>query len=308
MVGLPSTTNQSCLAINGTEKMGTSYLYYFYRYWADTLAFKFCQGTKQMSYTAKMVKKFPIYAPKEVNEQSRIASALSSIDNLLASLDKLIAKKQAIKQGAMQQLLTGKKRLKGFAEMWVEVKIGNVGSLLNTTINPQMTPNNLYHEYSMPAFDEGKHPIITQGQDMHSSRFAIKGEVLLVNKLNVRQKRIWYVHCCMQNSLCSMEFLPFISSKVDLKFLHYLLLTNKIVEDFKDMSKGTSNSQKRIVPNDFLEYKVVIPNNISEQRAIASVLTSMDNELAALTAKKQKYAAIKQGMMQQLLTGKIRLI
>lgn len=113
IVGKPSTTNQSCLALNSTDKMGTDYLYWFYNFYSETLAFKYAQGTKQQSFTADIVRKLPIYCPKEKSEQTRIATALSSIDSLISELDKLIDKKRAIKQGTMQQLLTGKKRLKG---------------------------------------------------------------------------------------------------------------------------------------------------------------------------------------------------
>ena len=79
-VGAPATTNQSCLALNGTERMCTAYLIWFYRMWGQYLAFKYSQGTKQQSYTANIVKKLPIYVPKDIAEQQAIAEALSDID------------------------------------------------------------------------------------------------------------------------------------------------------------------------------------------------------------------------------------
>lgn len=87
-VGAPATTNQSCLAINGTERMCTEYLYWFYRMWGQYLAFKYCQGTKQQSYTANIVRNLPIYGPKDIFEQKAIAEALNDIDGLIAVLDK----------------------------------------------------------------------------------------------------------------------------------------------------------------------------------------------------------------------------
>lgn len=136
IVGKPSTTNQSCLALNSTDKMGTDYLYWFYNFYSETLAFKYAQGTKQQSFTADIVRKLPIYCPKEKSEQTRIATALSSIDSLISELDKLIDKKRAIKQGTMQQLLTGKKRLKGFSEPWVEKKLGEIGKFVSGNCFP----------------------------------------------------------------------------------------------------------------------------------------------------------------------------
>ena len=241
-------------------------------------------------------------------EQTRIASALTSVDNLLTSLGKLIEKKRAIKQGAMQMLLTGKKRLKGFDEPWVEKKLGEIGGLTKQSVNPQLFPDTLFSEYSMPAFDNGQSPYLKCGNMMFSNRTVIDGETLLYNKLNVRQKRIWLVKKCAQKSVCSSEFLAYKSNGISLCLLKYILNTNRVTKDFIDMSKGTSNSQKRIQPSDFLNYLICYPESGIEQSAIASVLTSMDNEITALEAKKAKYEAIKQGMMQQLLTGRIRLV
>ena len=152
-VGAPSATNQSCLAINGTDKMCTEYLLWFYRMWGQYLAFKYCQGTKQQSYTADIVKKLPIYGPKDIAEQRAIAEALSDVDGLIAALDKKIAKKRLIKQGAMQQLLTGKTRLPGFTDEWVEKKVKDVfrvtrGYVLAT--NKVMERPDGYHKY--PVF------------------------------------------------------------------------------------------------------------------------------------------------------------
>ena len=249
-----------------------------------------------------------VITPVSVEEQKSIASALTSIDNLISSLDKLIEKKKNIKQGTMQQLLTGKKRLKGFSEPWEENTLQSLGYFDGKSVTPYLSPNDVYYEYSMPAFDECKKPNISKGTEMLSARVAINGEVLLINKLNVRQKRIWYIERCEDNAVCSGEFLPYKSSVIDLTLLRHILLTDKVVQDFIDMSTGTSNSQRRIRPKNVLDYKVNIPTDKKEQKAIADVLTSMDNEISALEAKKDKYEYLKQGMMQQLLTGKIRLI
>lgn len=171
-----------------------------------------------------------------------------------------------------------------------------------------MFPSTLFSEYSMPAFDNGQSPDFKYGNEMFSNRTVIDGETLLYNKLNVRQKRIWLVKECGQESICSAEFLAYKSNNINLDLLKYILSTNRVTKDFIDMSKGTSNSQKRIQPADFLDYSICYPKSGAEQKAIAFVLSSMDEEISALEVKQEKYTVIKQGMMQQLLTGKIRLI
>ncbi len=243
-----------------------------------------------------------------VSEQKSIADALSNMDKLISVIEKQVAKKKAIKQGAMQELLTGKKRLPGFSGEWQYMEIGKHGTLIRESINPQLSPSDYFWEYSMPAFDNEKIPVKQIGSDMHSNRTVIYGKVLLFNKLNVRQKRIWMINQCRNRAVCSSEFLPYQSDKINLELLAQILNTDEVTLQFVGMSTGTSNSQKRITPNDFLEYKVYLPIDEDEQSAIAEVLVCMGKEIEALEKKLAKYRQIKQGMMQQLLTGKIRLV
>jgi len=240
-------------------------------------------------------------------EQEAIVEALYDIDILINDLVKLIRKKEEIRQGTMQMLVTGKKRLPGYYADFEHFAIGELGSLAKTSINPSQEPKTIFDEYSMPAFDDGAKPHQMLGGTMLSTRIKLTPDTLLFNKLNVRQRRVWLVKECSNNSVCSSEFLPYKSEKIDLSFLKQLLLTNKVTKDFEDMSSGTSNSQQRITPTDFLKYEIVIPS-LQEQREIALILFDMDAEIRKLEEKLSKYQKVKQGMMEELLTGKVRLI
>ena len=264
-------------------------------------------GIKVSSISKSAIAGTMIAVPKP-DEQTKIVAALSDIDALITNLEKLIAKKKAIKQGAMQELLTGKRRLPGFDGEWGNVVIGENGYLLRESINPQIMPLSVFSEYSMPAFDFGKKPNRVVGADMHSNRTVISGNVLLFNKLNVRQKRIWLVCASEKNAVCSSEFLPYCSDAISLRFLAHVLGTEEVTAYFIGSSTGTSNSQKRITPATFLEYSLFAPLEISEQNAIADVLDNMDREIVQLEQKLKKYQNIKCGMMSELLTGRIRLV
>ena len=111
ILGKDATTNQSCMAIYGTDKMIIPYLYHYYLLNGEELAFQYCQGTKQQSYTAAIVKELPIYYPCDIVEQQAIAQILSDMDSEIKQLEKKLAKYQQIKQGMMQELLTGRIRL-----------------------------------------------------------------------------------------------------------------------------------------------------------------------------------------------------
>lgn len=192
-------------------------------------------------------------------------------------------------------------------EDWEVVVIGEQGILQNRSVNPQQEPHKIFCEYSMPSYDNDKIPIYRCGNEMYSSRFAICGPVLLFNKLNVRQKRIWFLENTPSDSICSMEFLPYSSDSIDLLLLSHILGTDQSTEYFVGLSKGTSNSQKRIRPIDFISKKIAIPSSLAEQQTIAEALSDIDGLIAALDKKIAKKRLIKQGAMQQLLTGKKRL-
>ncbi|ELY4321084.1 restriction endonuclease subunit S [Cronobacter turicensis] len=111
IVGKPSATNQSCMAIYPNNKLDSNYLYHWYVYNGETLAFKYCQGTKQLSYTAGLIRKIPLFLPTNKKEQTAIAAILSDMDKDIQTLQQRLDKTRQLKQGMMQELLTGKTRL-----------------------------------------------------------------------------------------------------------------------------------------------------------------------------------------------------
>ena len=254
-----------------------------------------------------IVSRLKVVYPESLEEQEQIITTLSEMDALISDLQKLIRKKKDVRQGTMQMLVTGRKRLPGYYADFERFAIGELGNLAKTSINPSQEPKTIFDEYSMPAFDDGAKPKQVLGETMLSSRITLTHNTLLFNKLNVRQRRVWLVKDCSNNAVCSSEFLPYKSAKIDLSFLRQLLLTDKVTKDFEDMSSGTSNSQQRITPADFLKYEISIPS-LQEQREIALILFDMDTAIQRLEEKLSKYQKIKQGMMEELLTGKVRLV
>ena len=248
-----------------------------------------------------------------LHEQHRIASALTSIDNLISSLGKLIEKKKNIKQGAMQQLLTGKTRLKGFSEPWVKRKLREnatiqrggsprpIEAYLTTSRNGinwikigDVRPNDKFIRHTAEK-------IIPEG--VSHSRQVYKGDFILSNSMSFGRPYILDIDGCIHDGWLVIKDY---SNTYDMDFLYYILSSNAIFEQYIAMAAGSSvkNLNKEKVANVVL----FAPQSLAEQRAIATILNKMDNEITALEAKKAKYEAIKQGMMQQLLTGKIRLI
>ena len=131
ITGIDATTNQSCMALYPTNALTTKYLFYYYEKFGNWLAFRYCQGTKQQSYSGAIARKLPIIYPPNPIDQRAITTALSDVDAFITSLDMLIAKKRDLKQAAMQELLTGKRRLSGFNEKWKAKTLGEVATIVS---------------------------------------------------------------------------------------------------------------------------------------------------------------------------------
>lgn len=246
-------------------------------------------------------------------EQHHIASALTSIDNLISSLGKLIEKKKNIKQGAMQQLLTGETRLKGFDEPWMEHTIDELFDLGNgytpSKSNPAYWTNGTIPWFRME--DIRTNGRILKDSIQHVTPEAVKGNglypkysIILSTTATIGEHAL-----LIADSLANQQF-TFLNRKVNRRdmidiifFYHYCFILGKWCRD--NINAG---GLLAVNMDDLKNHSIYIPKSIAEQQAIATILTKMDDEITALEAKKAKYEAIKQGMMQQLLTGKIRLI
>lgn len=143
-------------------------------------------------------------------------------------------------------------------------------------MDPQQTPDKIFAEYSMPAFDNGNGPDIVSGYEMNSIRKIVDTPCLLINKLNVRKKRIWMVEKPENNAVCSAEFVPIYSNGVNLKYIKYIVLEDKFTKYLEDCSSGSSNSQKRVTPDVIMDAKIMIPK-IDEQLKIGEFFDNLDH-------------------------------
>lgn len=298
ILGTSATTNQSCLALRSTEKMSVEYWFYFYQFWSDWYAFRFSQGTKQQSYKADIVKKFPVVYPKDKQEQSRITEALSDIDKLIVSLSKMIEKKRLMKQGTMQQLLTGKKRLPGFKGEWEEKAIGSICKIVMG-----QSPSSVFYNTK----GEGL-PLVQGNADIEKRRTIIRFYTSQITKTCDVRDIIMSVRApvgtigramhksCIGRGVCAIKY------SNDYLY-HYLIFIEKSWGEF---SKGSTFDS--INYRELSEVSIILPKEIVEQSAIANVLTTMDNEIESLEEERDKYIRVKEGMMQKLLTGQIRLV
>lgn len=245
----------------------------------------------------------------DLDEQRAIATALSDMDALISGLDQLIAKKRDIKQATMQQLLTGQTRLPGFGGEWEVKRLGDMASLRRENVIPENNGDQIYTHFSLPAFDLGKEPMIEAGSEIGSNKFRVPQDAVLVSKLNPRIPRVWAPDNIPEHSVASTEFLVLVAKGgVSRRFLFTVCASPIFCDRMEGEATGTTGSHQRISPAGALNIEVMVPVDIEEQAVIADILFDMDAELATLEARRDKAKQLKQGMMQELLTGRIRLV
>lgn len=261
---------------------------------------------------ADVVIPFPPY-----DEQKKIADVLSAVDELIDALDEAIAKKRQIKEGLMQQLLTGKTRLPGFSGEWVEMRFDDFISRFATGLNPRsnfrlnvdasnyyitikdFADGILYFDHCDKVSDEAIKRINERSDlragDVLFSSIGRVGDAYVIEETPTN----WNIN----ESVFSLRPNP---SVVDSHFLYYLIKSKDAQSKFQESITGTT---LRSIKMGYLkEIVCCFPSNIEEQKAIAKALKSIDADIISSETMRDKYSLIKHGMMQELLTGKTRLI
>lgn len=271
------------------------------------------ENTGVPQLTAPQVEKHFVAVPS-YDEQTAIATVLSDVDALLSSLDALIAKKRDMKQAAMQELLTGRRRLQGFSGEWHLILIGDSKySDIDKDYLPSNTdPNYIFSYITLENVENGKllNTIICNYKMSPSRARKIPhcNDILFGTvRPNLHSHLFFDKFLTINNPICSTGFCV-ISCKQEYlipKFLYYKFFSSEI--DIQINQIITGSNYPAISSSDVRTLNISIPPTTAEQTAIAAVLSDMDAEIAALEARRAKTQALKQGMMQELLTGRIRL-
>lgn len=244
---------------------------------------------KHLSHNDIEQMRLPIPPPME---QRAIAEALSDVDALIAAIDKKIAKKCLVKQGAMQQLLTGKIRLAGFSEKWGSKKLGEIARIRTGKRNGDEQVKN------------GKYPFFVRSNVVaRIDSYSFDGEAILVPGEGGIGAIFHYVNGKFDYHQRVYKISDFVAAIYG-KYVYYYMQRYFGEYALSLSVKATVDSLR--LPT-FEEFSIVLPNNIEEQQAIATILSDMDKKIADLEARRDKYKLIKSGMMQKLLTGQIRL-
>ncbi len=294
---------------NKEDKVKNSYLEHYFKVisWKSENG-----GTISRLYNDNLRSTFLCY-PKDKDEQSRIATALSDVDELIETLKKLIEKKRNIKKGVMQELLTGKRRLPGFTDKWVEELVTeNVVFYKGTGLSKgNLVPN-------------GKYPCILYGEIFTTYNYEVKqcishtnslegtpsekGDVLMPASTTTKGIDLAKAICVYEDDILlggDIIIMRNAYGKFYPLFFSYYI-TEVLPKQVEEVAQGTTIIH--LQSSKVGKLSMCIPSDLKEQKAIAGVLSDMESEIQVLENQLAKFQSLKQGMMQQLLTGKTRLI
>lgn len=270
---------------------------------------KFDDGVSQTHLLNHVFQKCPVPLPPTKAEQEAIAGALSDADALIESLEQLVAKKRHIKHGAMQELLTGQRRLPGFTAKWETRRLGDVVDTDPENLGADTSPDYVFNYISLEDVDRGVLRNHTEQRFRTApsrARRRLRRNDVLVS--TVRPNLLSHLLFTMEGErwVCSTGFcvVRCRSGVTHPYFVFSHFFGNCVTRQIEKLLTGSN--YPAINSSDVKALQLQIPD-YQEQQAIAAILSDMDLEIAALDSKLLKAQLIKQSIMQELLTGRIRL-
>lgn len=290
---LPLMMNTSVIRFKPRERTCFSYVWTFLRsdFFKSQIDLMITGGA-QPNFGPYHLNKVLVQLPP-LSEQVSISDALTDQDKIIGSLDQLIAKKRDIQQATMQQLLTGKRRLPGFVGEWKVKRLGEIANIKTGSKNNQ------------DKIEDGEYPFYVRSATVERiNSYSHDCEAILVPGEGGIGSIFHYINGRFDVHQRVYAITNF-SDDVSGKYVHLYMSIRFGAHAMQNSVKATVDSLR--LPT-FLVFEVLLPPTKEEQVAIAGVLTDMNTELSTLEVQRDKARQLKQGMMQELLTGRIRLV
>lgn len=294
------------------DVLGKYFYYWFSKNFFAEVA-KYTAKSSVDSVRRQMIAGMVIPLPS-IEEQQKIVGILSDIDTLIADLQKLIRKKKDIRQGTMQMLVTGKKRLGNFSGEWFDCTLDSIAYVLNGDRGINYPSGDDFIEYGIPFINAGN--ISNNIVDVSTVDYISIEKYNSLGGVKIQKNDIIF---CLRGSLgkCAISnftggapasSLCVIRAKdgIDARFLFHIINSEITSRQIDNLNAGSS--QPNLSAKSLKSFKFIIPKDVAEQEMISNILSDMDLDIYKLEEKLSKYQKIKQGMMEELLTGKVRLV
>ena len=294
------------------DVLGKYFYYWFSKNFFAEVA-KYTAKSSVDSVRKQMIAGMVLPLPS-AEEQQKIVGILSDIDTLITNLQKLIQKKKDIRQGTMQMLVTGKKRLGNFSGEWFDCTLDSIAYVLNGDRGVNYPSGDDFIEYGIPFINAGN--ISNNIVDVSTVDYISIEKYNSLGGVKIQKNDIIF---CLRGSLgkCAISnftggapasSLCVIRAKdgIDARFLFNIINSEITSRQIDNLNAGSS--QPNLSAKSLKSFKFIIPKDVAEQEMISNILSDMDLDIYKLEEKLSKYQKIKQGMMEELLTGKVRLM
>lgn len=294
------------------DVLGKYFYYWFSKNFFAEVA-KYTAKSSVDSVRRQMIAGMVIPLPS-IEEQQKIVGILSDIDTLITNLKKLIRKKKDIRQGTMQMLVSGKKRLDEFSGEWFDCTLDAIAYVLNGDRGINYPSEDDFIEYGIPFINAGN--INDNIVDVSAADYISIEKYNSLGGVKIQKNDIIF---CLRGSLGKCAISDFtggapasslcvIRAKdvIDARFLFHIINSEITSGQIDNLNAGSS--QPNLSAKSLKSFKFIIPKDVAEQEMISNILSDMDLDIYKLEEKLSKYQKIKQGMMDELLTGKVRLV
>ncbi len=272
-------------------KIDLNYLYYFLCYIEKEWLESGQQGS-QVNLNVDLIKNKEVFCPKDLNEQIAIANILSDVDRYLYSLRALILKKESVKKALSFELLSQRKRLKGFNQNWQKVRLGDILSYEQPTKFLVATTQYLQKGFT-PILTAGKTFILGYTNDKHGIYTNIP--VIIFDDFATDSKMVNFPFKVKSSAIKILSLRD--NNQADLKYIYEKLT----------LLKHQVTDHKRYWIDEFSNIEILLPP-LNEQIAIANILSDLDHEIISLKNKKRQFENIKKALNHDLMSAKIRVL
>ena len=304
-------------SINGKSNIINRYIFYLLSYYKPKLL-NMQKGTTFGAITKDDILNFKVLIAEDIEEQKRIASALSKIDAYLENTIKLIEEKERFKRGIAKKLLTCKEgenipeaRFKGFEDEWEIVKLGDICLINNKSLKENTDKDYKFKYIDLTAVKKG---IINFSNDYTTFENAPISARRIINKNDIIMATVRpyllghaFIDFEVKDYICSKGFAVLTAnSNIEMKYIYQYLYSDDMAKQIKSRLVGSTYPTIRL--SDIKELKIKIPKSIKEQEKIGVYLSLLDAEIDNLKKQKELIKEMKRGAMQKLLSGEVRLL
>ncbi len=264
---------------------------------------EFISGAVQPKLNKASLASIPIFLPKIEAEQKAIAAVLSSLDDKIDLLHRQNKTLEAMAATLFRQWFVEEAQ-----EEWGECSVSDFAEHIKNNVVPANSKNELFHHYSLPAFDDGKRPTVELGSEILSNKYKVASDSILVSKLNPRVPRIWPIGDLQsENAICSTEFQVFKPKNEKLYgYLYFLLRSNDAVDALTMAASGTSGSHQRVRPEDILNIRTSLPSIQRVEEYSKLAMTSIDKARSNLV-QIQTLENLRDTLLPKLMSGEVRV-